>query len=412
MPCTIFYSWQSDTDPKTNHHFLKDCLKDALALLAAGDQLEEVIRGDELHLDHDTKGVFGDVEVFNTILQKISACDLFVADITIVATTPARKQCPNPNVLLELGYALDVAGAERTLKVMNEHYGLAKDGLPFDMAHKRFPCCYRLAPDADEVERKKVKKQVTRELADIIGGMLREAGAKSCPPLEFNGVAPAWKSSSFIDGDLLGRDDRSAFGGKPTNVYWRNGPQWFLRVIPHTGLPEMTSKKVIDLLNTHKLLPLGRTSGFSSMPNAHGGVCYDIPVNGNPVHRFTQLFSNGEIWGIEQPSSHASANSFIPFAPFVSSLSEGLDAYLCFMRDQLGITPPLQIVAGLSDIINFRIADKRFWPGDQYAGLGVKDEVISEPIVIKSYDVTAEDLLGPFFQKVWEEFGLDGNWNQ
>lgn len=409
MPCTIFYSWQSDTDSKTNHHFLKDCLKDALALLAAGDQLEEVIRGDELHLDHDTKGVFGDVEVFNTILQKISACDLFVADITIVATTPAGKQCPNPNVLLELGYALDVAGAERTLKVMNEHYGQAKDGLPFDMAHKRFPCCYRLAPDADEVERKKVKKQVTRELADIIGGMLREAGAKSCPPLEFNGVAPVWKSSSFID-NMLGQDNRSAFGRELTNVYWCNGPQWFLRVIPHTGLPEMTSKRVVDLLNTHKLMPLGRAAGTSIMANVHGGVCYDIPVGGGPVHRFTQLFSNGEIWGIEQPSSHAVETSYIPFSPFVSALTEGLDAYLRFMCDQLGILPPLQIIAGLSDVQNFSIGHVSFHP--DRAGQCAKDEVISDQIVITSYDVTAEHLLGPFFQKVWEEFGLDGNWRQ
>ena len=408
MPLTIFYSWQSDADPKTNHRFLKSCLEDALKIIAGDGLLEEVARGEELHLDHDTKGVFGDVEVLNTILKKIEICDLFVADITIVAKTAEGKQCPNPNVLLELGYAIQAAGPSRTLKVLNQHYGSAKDGLPFDMVHKRFPYCYTLAPDASREEREKVKKQVTSDLVEIIGGMLREVGPKECPPLEFKGVEPVWKSSSFIKGDLLGRDDRSAFGGDPTNVYWNNGPQWFLRLIPYTGKAEMTTKVILDLLNTRQLPPLGKSSGGLKMANTDGGVCYEVAMGTDPTRYVTQLFRNGEIWGIEQPTLHAQENKFIPFAVLLTSLSDGLRTYLAFMQDQLRIEPPIQIIVGLSGVEDFKIAERRF--GLYPQGCCPIDEVLSGPLVITTYDITVEELLGPFFQKVWEEFALPGEW--
>lgn len=413
MPCTVFYSWQSDTEQRVNRYFLKDCLSDALVVLADGDNLDEVTRGGELHLDHDTNGVYGDVDVLATIFEKITACDIFVADITIVAKTADGKQCPNPNVLLELGYAIEAAGPERTIKVMNEHYGAAKAGLPFDMAHKRFPLCYTLAPDAGKAEKAKIRKQVAREFADIISGMLRETGPKALQKLEFQGVEPAWKSSSFISDGLLGRDARSAFRDELTDVRWDNGPQWFLRVIPQKGLQSMTTKVIMDHLNNQNLPPLGGNSR-DYMPTSRGGVCYELPVGAKPVKRFTQLFNNGELWGIEQPNNNARENKFIPFGIFVSSLQMGLEAYLGFVRDRLGVEPPLQIIAGLSDVEGFRIADERFTRRAGFSpfdGLCPKEEIVAAPITIKTYDVSVEDLLGPFFQQVWEEFGLSGEWN-
>lgn len=413
MPCTVFYSWQSDTDQGANRYFLKGCLSDALAILASGDELDEVTRGEELRLDHDTKGVYGDVEVLNTIFGKIRECDIFVADITVVAKTAEGKQCPNPNVLLELGYAIEAARPERTIKVMNEYYGKAKTGLPFDMAHKRFPVCYTLGPNAGQAEKDKVRKDVTRELAGIIGGMLREVGPKTRQPLEFQGVEPVWKSSSFINDGLLGRDDRSAWGGELSNVRWVNGPQWFLRVIPQKGLQPMTTKGILDHLNSQKLPPLGCGPGDSSMPTGRGGVNYEPAVSEKPVRKFTKLFNNGELWGIEQPHDHARENKIIPFETFVSSLTEGLKAYLSFVSDRLGLEPPLQIIAGLSDIEDFRIADKRFMCSGRlsyFDGRCPKEEIVSDPIIINTYDVSVEDLLEPFFQKVWEEFGLAGEW--
>ena len=168
----------------------------------------------------------------------------------------------------------------------------------------------------------------------------------------------------------------------------------------------------MDHLNTNKLLPLGDSSGGSRMTNSHGGVCYDIPVGEKPLRRFTQLFSNGEIWGVERPTEHAESLKYIAFAVLTKSLCGGLEGYLAFMRDQLGIAPPLQIIAGLSGIAGYRVADRRFSvvSMSDFSGGCPKDEVVSAPIVIDTYDVSAEDVLAPFFQKVWEEFELSGSW--
>lgn len=173
MAPTIFFSWQSDTPTKTNHGFIKEALNSAVTQLVANGSVEEAPR-----VDHDTKGVHGDPDIFPTILNKIENCDVFIADVTFVASTPNGKNIPNPNVLLELGYAYKVVGSGRIIKIMNKSFGDPKDGLPFDLAHKRWPYTYSLPEDADKSNREKVKKTVTKDLADFIMQILENEGPK------------------------------------------------------------------------------------------------------------------------------------------------------------------------------------------------------------------------------------------
>jgi len=190
MAPTIFYSWQSDTPSKTNHAFIKACLDEALESLVKDGRVEEAPR-----LDHDMKGVNGDEDVYATILEKIDTCDIFVADVTIVALTKAGKQIPNPNVLLELGYASKAAGSKRIIKVMNTAYGLPeKDKFPFDMAHKRWPYQFNVPETMTGGERDKVRPEIAREFADIIHGILTEVGEKVIPPPAFPEAASVWQN--------------------------------------------------------------------------------------------------------------------------------------------------------------------------------------------------------------------------
>lgn len=407
MSSTIFYSWQSDTDPNTNHFFLKGCLTDALGILASGDELEEVIRGDELHLDHDTMGVFGDVEVLNTILTKIRKCDLFVADITVVAKTADGKQCPNPNVLLELGYAIDAAGSERTIKVMNEYYGSAVDGLPFDMAHKRFPVRYTLAPDTEPGEKKRIQKQVTKDLVEIIGGMLREAGLKRSPVPEFNGVEPVWKSSSFVPDGELGKYLHPALD-TPLPILWGNGTQWFLRIIPHKKLANMTSAKLLSLLSPNELLPFGRNPSPSIMQNQWGAVVFEQRGSTDQVSKMTQLFETGELWGIERESDSSRGLNLLPFPYITQVFTAVLENYLSFIKERLLLEPPYMVIAGVSLIKDYVMGDMRLGYEGK-GGLCPKIEVIDSSI-IGALDSNSSEILEPFFQKLWEEFGLTGEW--
>ena len=173
MAVTIFYSWQSDSASKTNHRFIKEALEVAVNQLVADGHVEEAPR-----VDHDTKGVHGDPDIFPTILKKIDECDVFIADVTIVASTSGGKNVPNPNVLLELGYAYKTAGSGRIIKIMNDSYGDPDKGLPFDLAHKRWPYTYNLPENIDKQRREKVKETVAKDLADFIRLILENEGPK------------------------------------------------------------------------------------------------------------------------------------------------------------------------------------------------------------------------------------------
>lgn len=148
----IFYSWQSDIDGKFNRYFIKDCLQGAIK------QLEyELAIDDAIRLDHDTKDVAGSPEIANTIFKKIDDSDVFVGDLTFVTQGKDGQCFPNPNVLIELGYALKSLGGGRLLNVMNTSFGEPENNLPFDLAHRRWPVQYRLSEEnyASKAEEKK-----------------------------------------------------------------------------------------------------------------------------------------------------------------------------------------------------------------------------------------------------------------
>ncbi|MEZ5015923.1 MAG: hypothetical protein R2800_02650 [Flavipsychrobacter sp.] len=131
MENKIFYSWQSDLPNSTNRSFIERCLKRAI---------EELRNEDEIHLDiavdRDTQGVSGTPEITESIFSKIDDCDLFVADISIINSGTDKRPCPNPNVLVELGYAAKTLNWNNIICVYNTAYGNIGD-LPFDLRGRR-----------------------------------------------------------------------------------------------------------------------------------------------------------------------------------------------------------------------------------------------------------------------------------
>lgn len=128
---TIFYSWQSDRPNNLNRGFIGDSLQRALKTLAGDDEL--VV---DLVLDRDTQSVPGAPDIAVTIFEKIDRAAIFVADVSIVQRSGEGRAFPNPNVLLELGYALKTLGDARVILVMNTAFGSPHE-LPFDLRRKR-----------------------------------------------------------------------------------------------------------------------------------------------------------------------------------------------------------------------------------------------------------------------------------
>jgi hypothetical protein len=137
----VFYSWQSDLPNSTNRGFIQRALESA-ATAIAGDDTVAV----EPVIDRDTEGVVGSPDIASTIFAKIAAADVIVVDVSIINSATGGRPSPNPNVLIELGYALRALGYERVILVFNRAYGAIED-LPFDLRTRRI-LAYEVAEDA------------------------------------------------------------------------------------------------------------------------------------------------------------------------------------------------------------------------------------------------------------------------
>jgi hypothetical protein len=131
MRRSIFYSWQSDLDGAVNRSFIEDALKRALKSIKR-DESETI----DPVLDRDTAGISGSPSITDTIFDKITLADIFVADVSIINKDSGEHPTPNPNVLVELGYAVAQLGWDRILLIQNLAFG-GPEALPFDLRGRR-----------------------------------------------------------------------------------------------------------------------------------------------------------------------------------------------------------------------------------------------------------------------------------
>lgn len=138
---TIFYCWQSDI-PGQREIIREELLAQAYRLEAENNCHVEV--------DEDTRGVAGMIPIADAVLEKIRNADIFVCDISPVATIYRKneegydipgieKKMPNSNVMLELGYALRSMHSSRIIALVNTQGDKWHDGeMPFDIFDRQY----------------------------------------------------------------------------------------------------------------------------------------------------------------------------------------------------------------------------------------------------------------------------------
>lgn len=112
MANTVFFAWQTDSPSTDNKTFIWDALCAAIGSAQSGQTAEEAQRPES-----DTRGLSGAPDIVEAIFAMIRWCSVFVADVTLIAATPSGKRVPNPNVLIELGYAARSIGWDRVVLV-------------------------------------------------------------------------------------------------------------------------------------------------------------------------------------------------------------------------------------------------------------------------------------------------------
>lgn len=127
----IFYSWQSDLPRETNQTVLRQSIR------SANNLIEDDIDNIRIELDEATRETTGSPNIPQSIFSKISKSDIFICDLTTINADSEKRKVPNPNVLIELGYAIAVLGWERIIMLFNTNYGSFPTDLPFDIDRHR-----------------------------------------------------------------------------------------------------------------------------------------------------------------------------------------------------------------------------------------------------------------------------------
>ena len=402
---TIFYSWQSDAPNPVNRKFIRRALEDAAENLnrSEGAEVEDVVR-----LDQDTQDVAGSPAIVDTILAKIAACDVFVPDVTFMPTSGERRT-PNPNVMIEYGYALKTPGPERIVAVMNTHFGKPNE-LPFDMRHRRFPLTYDLAPDADSETRRNTRERLATDISRAVVAVLdaHPRPAAEQPVFERN---PAFDGgATFVEADEL--FPMSVDGQGDTQRRFPVGPKMFLRLMPRDAVPPIGRAAILEVLAASELWPLGyqRYSGWGIGKNPYGGgYVARHPADDALIGAVSQILLTREIWGVETHLlTHAASRhwidrdySVIPDTLLRQIFEDGLTRYLKVAREHLGLTPPLVAVAGVANLENHRLTLSQTQISSQ-----IFESCISSEIPIEDPDRPAAEILYPFYAELYDAVGV------
>lgn len=403
FPLKIFYSWQMDSPRKINKDFIHSALIRAVGKLAEDLDVSEAER-EEIEVDQDTQGVLGSPDIVRVILEKIAASRVVVADVSLVGVGNEGKKHINSNVAIELGYTYGKLGDDAVLKVMNSHFGDAAE-LPFDLRTRRHPVkyCLELGADADTIANE--QKKLAGELAFILKQYLLE-------PLSASKTGHVEMPSTFKKGtfwtpsEVIVPEDRryvkhDAYCSVPSLIYFR--------CIPEKELSPLSSQEAYDAIAN--LPPLLSESGYRRSRNRWGAISYCIAPSGDFLG-FTQLFKNGELWGIDAYYSNISTQSedddddhkrYIPTGAIQREYPRSIDA-IRKSAHNLGYGDRYTVEMGISGASGLHLAiDSSYWnsfPGPMY-----DDDVFIRKSV-KS-DLHTGEIMNAFWQKVFSEAGCD-----
>nr|WP_294553015.1 hypothetical protein [uncultured Rhodopila sp.] len=354
MPLKIFFSWQADVPRKSGRDFIESALQTAVREVSGEIDIQEADRS-PFAIDSDTRGVGGTPPIVDTIFKKIDAAAIVLVDLTLTGTRfDGKRRAPNPNVLIEYGWALKSVGHTRIVTIMNSAFSDSEDVLPFDLAHLRRPFEFKLSLDADEPTRTRVRKELAGFLSKAIrvirdSGDLNDLLPKLPATVPFLANAPQDGPARYRPrGKRLGITDSIVTGGR--DVLMQDGPAMWLRLMPAFD-PGMrwTALDLRGAILAH-LSPLGsfELNGYSPFRADDGFGTYSSLGKDEPAKASAILFDTGEVWTIN--TICLQGHQFIPLR--TDYLSVALNDYLVLFRDTLGFDGELNWMVGFDGVLD------------------------------------------------------------
>lgn len=334
----IFWSWQSDYDGKISRHFIKECIETAMSELS--QEVEFTDR--EFALDHDTKDIPGSPPITETIFEKINGCDVFIADVTPVAETKGGKKIMNPNVAIEMGYAIAKLSNRKILTVMNKEYGDIND-LPFDLSYKRGPVFYQLKVDDNKTPVKKalvlnLKEAIKLYAVDLVTSplVLEEAS-----PIFFDEKEPIVRLESDVWGGV--RD-------KPYLVKMNNS-FLYTKLIPlsRVELSKKAIKEHMFVANRFTVPLIYGSPSNTPVTNKFGAILvkFDSREGESAVTDLVQVFKDGKVVSISNSFLKNRTNNSIPLRLLYQCLKENVKGSLSLIKLVTGEDMDVAVEVGI-----------------------------------------------------------------
>ena len=299
----IFWSWQSDRPAK----YTRDVIQAALgrALIELSDELELDERAE---LDHDTKGEAGMAAIADTIFRKIEEAGVFVGDITSAGRSDSGRELPNPNVMIELGWAWAKRGPQNIILVANKAYGPKKpEQLPFDIRHRRAVIFFNLAKAADDAAIEAATVDLAAALKEALRVSLAEwLKAKADDPGPEGRPSRAGDASRWFAKDTILNHQPFHGGGGLETVKPVEGRSLYVRIVP-----ERFSGATPKSSQVHEwsgpggnggIQPLGPIGNGDGGVNGDGALRYAFAKKEDPTETWTlvQWFRDtGELWSFD-----------------------------------------------------------------------------------------------------------------
>lgn len=163
----LFFSWQSDLPDETNRRLIREGIRKASSAI----EEEYSNKNIRIIIDEATRNLSGSPNIPIAILDKIKNADIFICDITTINqdSLEGQRKVPNPNVLIELGYAIAYLGWGRIIMLFNTSFGKFPNDVPFDIDKHRISLfSFNLLNEQKENASKKQLEQLKNNLSTLL----------------------------------------------------------------------------------------------------------------------------------------------------------------------------------------------------------------------------------------------------
>jgi hypothetical protein len=411
MPQRVFFSWQADTPTNVGRNFLRGVLDRICKELVTDTTVDDALR--EVEVDSDTQGVAGQPPIAETIFKKIDDAAVVVADMTFTGTRLDGRPTPNPNVLIEYGWALKSLGNSRVVTVMNSFYGIPnRENLPFDLAHLRWPMTYGLGPETEPATKAEEKRKFTEDLKRAVQASLAQVPTPPVPQ------SPRFEEMSPSDGPARFRAAAEALGVDEDlglEVFLQPGPAMWLRIVPIAAPQNRWTTSELLLKGQEEnsvLFPLRRRAGDYSYVRARDGHgIYYVPAGADRSSKriltdtIAFAFRTGELWAVDV-GFLALDTDRLYYSDIEETFVKAAENYRRYLA-LLGVEAPYKWNAGLVGVrgrrLGFPPRAGHVW--GPYGGPTCAADTVELSGTIGDQQTGLEALL-PFFEHIFEECGI------